>query len=97
MDRCASVNQTALIALCLMAFCGLLALTTPVWADPPQDDQFQTDQFQDDQPQIARPKHKPNPVVHRIDPAVQLRHNLRDKINMGQVLLSHKIRDRVFI
>jgi TRAP-type uncharacterized transport system substrate-binding protein len=67
-----------------MAFCGLLA-TTPVWADPPQDDQFQTDQFQDDQPQIARPKHKPKPVVHRIDPAVQLRHNLRDKINSGLV------------
>jgi uncharacterized protein len=84
MDRCASVNQTALTALCLMAFCGLLA-TTPVWADPPQDDQFQTDQFQDDQPQIARPKHKPKPVVHRIDPAVQLRHNLRDKINSGLV------------
>jgi uncharacterized protein len=61
-----------------MAFCGLLA-TAPVWADPPPDDQFQTDQFQDDQPQ---PKHKKR-VVHRVDPAVQLRHTMRDEINNG--------------
>ena len=67
-----------------MAFSGLLA-TTPVWADPPQNDQFQTDQFQDDQPQIARPKNKPKPVVHRVDPAAQLRHQMRDKMNSGLV------------
>jgi uncharacterized protein len=63
-----------------MALCGLLA-TTPVWADPPQDDQFQTDQFQEDQPQ---PKHKKR-IVHRVDPAVQLRHQMRDKMNNGLV------------
>ena len=79
MNRCASVNQAV-----LMAFCGLLA-STQAWADPPQDDQFQTDQFQDDQPQIARPKHKPKPVVHRVDPAAQLRHQMRDKMNSGLV------------
>jgi uncharacterized protein len=56
-----------------MALCGLLA-TTPVWADPPQDDPFQTDQFQEDQPQ---PKHKKR-IVHRVDPAVQLRHQMNN-------------------
>jgi hypothetical protein len=70
-DRYVSVNRAVLVA-----FCGLLA-TTPVWADPAQDDQFQTDQYQDDQPQ---PKHKKR-VVHRVDPAVQLRHTMRDEIN----------------
>jgi TRAP-type uncharacterized transport system substrate-binding protein len=75
-DKCASANRAALTALCLIASCGLLA-TTPVWADPPQDDQFQTDQFQDDQPQ---PKHKKR-VVHRVDPAAGVRHQMRDKIN----------------
>ena len=73
MDRCASVNRAV-----LMAFCGLLA-STQAWADSPQNDQFQTDQFQDDQPQ---PKHKKR-VVHRVDPAAQLRHTMRDEINNG--------------
>ena len=73
MDRCASVNQAVLVA-----FCGLLA-STQARADPPQDDQFQTDQFQDDQPQS---KHKKR-VVHRVDPAAQLRHTMRDEINNG--------------
>jgi len=72
-DRCASVNQAA-----LMAFCGLLA-STQAGADPPQDDQFQTDQFQDDQPQ-SQPKKR---VVHRLDPSAQLRHTMRDEINNG--------------
>jgi TRAP-type uncharacterized transport system substrate-binding protein len=61
-----------------MAFCGLLA-STQAWADPPQDDQFGTDQLQDDQPQS---KHKKR-VVHRVDPAAQLRHTMRDEINNG--------------
>jgi len=61
-----------------MAFCGLLA-STQAWADSPQNDQFQTDQFQDDQPQ---PKHKKR-VVHRVDPAAQLRHTMRGEINNG--------------
>jgi uncharacterized protein len=73
MQRHANINRAA-----LTVFCGLLA-TTPVWADPPQDDQFQTDQFQDDQPQ-----HKPKkPVVHRLDPAAKLRHVMREEINNG--------------
>src|SRR6202048_3969545 len=72
-DRCASVNQAVLVA-----FCGLLA-STQAWADPPQDDQFQTDQLQDDQPQS---KHKKR-VAHRVDPAAQLRHTMRDEINNG--------------
>jgi TRAP-type uncharacterized transport system substrate-binding protein len=71
MQRHVNIDQAV-----LTVFCGLLA-TTPVWADPPQDDQFQTDQFQDDQPQ---PKHKKR-LVHRVDPAVQLRHALREEIN----------------
>ena len=73
MDRCASVNQTVLVA-----FCGLLA-STQAWADPVQDDQFQTDQLQDEQPQ-SKPKKR---VVHRVDPAAQLRHTMRDEINNG--------------
>ncbi len=73
MDRCASVNQTVLVA-----FCGLLA-STQAWADPVQDDQFQTDQLQDDQPQ-SKPKKR---VVHRVDPTAQLRHTMRDDINNG--------------
>jgi uncharacterized protein len=67
-DRCASVNQAV-----LMAFCGLLA-STLAWADPPLDDQLQ-----DDQPQ-SKPKKR---VVHRVDPAAQLRHTMRDEINNG--------------
>ena len=78
MDRCESVNRAV-----LMAFCGLF-IATPIWAEP-QEDPSQDEQFQEDQSQIARPKHKPKPVVHRVDPAVQLRHNLRDKINSGLV------------
>ena len=73
MNRWANVNRAVFIA-----FCSLSA-TTPVRADPPQDDQFQTGQFQDDQPQ---PKHKIR-VVHRVDPAVELRHTMRDEINNG--------------
>src|SRR5262249_9229769 len=67
----------------LMAFCGLLA-TTPIWAEAPQNDQFQTDQIQDDQIQDdqPRPKHKKR-LVHRADPAIQLRHLMRDEINKG--------------
>jgi TRAP-type uncharacterized transport system substrate-binding protein len=66
-----------------MGFCGLF-IATPIWAEP-QEDLSQDEQFQEDQSQIARPKHKPKPLVHRVDPAVQLRHNLRDKINSGLV------------
>jgi TRAP-type uncharacterized transport system substrate-binding protein len=77
-DSCQSVNRAVLIA-----FCGLF-IATPIWAEP-QDDQFQDDQIQADQPQIARPKHKPKPLVHHVDPAVQLRHQMRDKINSSLV------------
>jgi uncharacterized protein len=77
-DGCVSVNRAASTVVCLMAFCSLLA-ATPVWADPPQDDPFQTDQFQDDQ---SRPKYKKR-VLHRVDPAAQLRHAMRDEINTG--------------
>ena len=80
MNRCASANRAALTGLCLIASCGLPA-TTPVRADPPQDDQFQADQFQDDQPP---PKHKKR-VFRRVDPAVQLRHQMRDNMNSGLV------------
>ena len=73
MNRCANVNRAALIA-----FCSLSA-TTPVRAGPPQDDQFHTGQLQDDQ---LQPKHK-KLVVHRVEPAVQLRHTMRDEINHG--------------
>jgi TRAP-type uncharacterized transport system substrate-binding protein len=76
--ECASVNRAV-----LMAFCGLL-IATPIWAEP-QDDPFQDNQTQGDQPQIAPPKHKPKPVVQRVDSAVQLRHSLRDKMNSGLV------------
>src|SRR5438270_4935014 len=76
--RCASVTRAV-----FMAFCGLF-IGTPIWAEP-QQQTFQDEQFQEDQPQIARPKHKPKPVIHRVDPAVQFRHNLRDKINSGLV------------
>src|ERR1700680_4334941 len=67
----------------LMAFWGLF-IATPIWAEP-QDEQFQEEQTQADQPQITRPKHKQKPVVHRVDPAVQLRHQMREKINSGLV------------
>jgi uncharacterized protein len=64
----------------LVAFCGLLA-PAPVWADPPQQDQFQTDLLRDGQPQT---KHKKR-VAHPVDPAFQLRHTMRDEINSGLV------------
>jgi len=76
-DRYVSVNRAVLVA-----FCGLLA-STPVCADPLQEDQFQTDLLRDDQPQ---PNHKRR-VVHRVDPAVQLRHTMRDEINSGLVAI----------
>ena len=78
MDRCTTVNRALLLACC-----GLF-IASPIWAEPP-DDPFQDDQIQADQPQIARPKHKLKPAVHRIDPAVRLRHQLRDQINNGLV------------
>jgi uncharacterized protein len=73
-DNYVSVNRALLVA-----FCGLFAATTPVWADPSQDNQFQTDQFQDDQPQ-PKPKKR---GVHRVDPAAKLRHLMREEINRG--------------
>jgi TRAP-type uncharacterized transport system substrate-binding protein len=73
-DRCANVNRAV-----LMAFCGLL-IAVPIWAEP-REDAFPDQQFQEALPQITPPKYKPKSVVHRVDPAVQLRHNLRDKIN----------------
>ena len=78
MGRRTRVNRTV-----LMAFWGLF-IATPIWAEP-QDEQFQDDQIRADQPQITRPKHKQKPVVHRVDPAVQLRHQMREKINRGLV------------
>jgi TRAP-type uncharacterized transport system substrate-binding protein len=66
-----------------MAFCGLF-VAAPIWAET-RDEPFQDEQFQQDQPQIARPKPKPKSVLRRVDPAVQLRHHLRDKINTGLV------------
>ena len=73
MDRGATLGRSV-----LMAFYGLF-IATPVWAEP------QDDQLQGDQPQIAQPSHKPKPAVHRVDPAAQLRHQLRDKMNSGLV------------
>ena len=64
----------------LVGFYVLLA-STPVWADPPREDQSQIDLLRDDQPQ---PEHKRR-AVHRVDPAVQLRHTMRDEINSGLV------------
>jgi hypothetical protein len=66
-----------------MAFCGLF-ITAPFWAEA-QQVPFQNEQFREEQPQTVWPKHKPKSVVHRLDPAVQLRHDLRDKINSGLV------------
>src|SRR5215472_12251761 len=83
MSRSRNGNRARLTAVCLIASGGLLAIT-PVWAAPPQDDQFQTDQFQDGPPQIAQPKRKPKRVVH-VDPAEQLRHQMREEMNRGLV------------
>src|ERR1700730_11328466 len=66
-----------------MAYC-VLFIATPIWAEP-QEDPLQDEQFREDQSQIARPKHKPKPVVHRVDPAAQRRHQMRDKMNSGLV------------
>jgi uncharacterized protein len=67
----------------LTALCGVF-IATPVWAES-QGDPSQDDQFQAVQPQIARPNHKPKPAVHRVDPAAQVRHRLRDEMNNGLV------------
>ena len=84
MARFINPNRTPTTAVCLIAFSGLFA-ATPIWADPPQDDQFQTDQFQDGQPQVVQPKRNSKRVVHHVDPAEQLRHQMRDKMNKGLV------------
>ena len=84
MSRSRNGNRAASTAVCLIASGGLLA-ATPVWAAPPPDDQFQIDQFQDGQPRIAQPKRKPKRVVHHVDPAEQLRHQMRDEMNRGLV------------
>jgi uncharacterized protein len=67
----------------IMTFCGLF-VAAPIWAES-QDDQLQGDPIQSDQSQIARPEHKPKAVVHQVDPAVRLRHQLRDRLNSGLV------------
>jgi uncharacterized protein len=74
-DRRVRVNRAVLVA-----FCGLFA-STPVWADPPPEDQFQTDLLPGDQ---SPPRHNRR-AGHRPDPAVQLRHTMRDEINSGLV------------
>lgn len=84
MSRSTNRNRAPLTAIRFIAFCGLLA-TTPAWADPPQDDRFQTDRFQDSQPQIAQPKRNSKRVVPHVDPAEQLRHQMRDAMNRGLV------------
>ena len=84
MSRSRNGNRARLTAVCLIASGGLLG-TTPVWAAPPQDDQLQTDQFQDGQPRIAQPKRKQKWLVHHVDPAEQLRHQMRDEMNRGLV------------
>jgi TRAP-type uncharacterized transport system substrate-binding protein len=77
-DRLGSVNRAVSVALC-----GLLA-STPVWANPPQEPS-QTDLLRDGQPQPQpQPKHKKR-VVHPVDPALRLRHTMRDEINSGLV------------
>ncbi len=91
MGRRTRVNRTV-----FMAFWGLF-IATPIWAEL-QDEQFQDDQIQADQPQITRPKqrpkHKQKPVVDRVDPAVQLRHQMREKINRGLVGIVSEGSDR---
>jgi hypothetical protein len=62
-----------------MAVFGLL-VTTPLCAEPPRDDQIQADQ-----PPNGRPEHQPKHVGHGLDPAIQLRHQLRDATNKGLV------------
>jgi uncharacterized protein len=72
-DGTTRANRAVLVALC-----GLFA-TTSVWAEPLQDDQSRSKQFQGDQPRLKQKKL----VVHRADPAAQLRHTMRDEINNG--------------
>jgi hypothetical protein len=62
-----------------MALCGLFT-AIPIWAEA-RDDQLQNDQSQLDESQIARPAHKPKPSAHHVDPAAQLRRQMRDRIN----------------
>jgi TRAP-type uncharacterized transport system substrate-binding protein len=64
----------------LVGFYVLLA-STPVWAASPPEDQSQVDLRRGDQPQ---PMHN-RKAVHRVDPAVQSRHTVRDEINSGLV------------
>jgi TRAP-type uncharacterized transport system substrate-binding protein len=78
MDRLLTLSRALLMAL------FSLCIATPLWAEP-QEEQLQNDQMQSDQPQIARPRHKLKPVVHRVDRAEQLRHQLRDQLNAGLV------------
>jgi TRAP-type uncharacterized transport system substrate-binding protein len=72
-DGSARANRAVLVA-----FCGLFA-TTSVWAEPLQDDQSRSKQFHDDQPRLKQKKQ----VVHRADPAAQLRRTMREEINNG--------------
>jgi hypothetical protein len=67
----------------LMAFYGLFVVATPIWAEP-QDDPSQDEQLQAARPQIVRPRHRLKPTLN-VDPAAQLRHQLRDKMNSGLV------------
>ena len=62
-----------------MAVFGLL-VTTPLCAEPSRADQTQADQ-----PPNARSEHRPKNVSHGLDPAIQLRHQLRDATNKGLV------------
>jgi len=78
MDRRRSASRAV-----LMALCGLFT-AIPIWAEA-WDDQLQNDQSQLDESQIARPAHKPTPSAHHVDPAAQLRHQMRDRINKGLV------------
>ena len=64
-----------------MAFCGLLASTPGLGRTPFRRINFTLTRFGKNQPQS---KHKKR-VVHRVDPAVQLRHTMRDEINSGLV------------
>jgi TRAP-type uncharacterized transport system substrate-binding protein len=66
-----------------MASCGLF-IAAPIWAEA-QEAPVNNEQFQADQPQIASPKQRAKSLARHIDPGVQLRHNLRDKINRGLV------------
>ena len=75
MGRHVRVNRAILAALC-----DLLA-PAPVWAEPPQQDQFQTDLFRDGHPQTKHNRW----AAHPVDPALQLRHTMRDEINSGLV------------